>query len=369
MSGILKKIISFSLIAAMLLSFSAVAFAADTYTVSFISQGGGIARADKPFYSAGEVVTITAFAAEGFAFYGWVSSDVSIVRTSEQSATFIMPPKDVKINAVFAIKQAEVKETVSVTFNTNGGSELNTAYVESGSAVQKPATIPSKTGYVFAGWYADTTCTIPFDFSAPLYSSTIVYANWTPAPVVSTQKFSDVSKGDWFYEAVMALNEKNIVSGMSANTFAPNAPVTRAQFATILANMSGAQLSDTTTPFDDVKADAWYAKAVSWAYSNGIVNGTSASTFAPDARISRQDMAVMIKRYADKIVKTSLPEKTSPVVFADSTEIAEYAADAVSTMQIAGIINGKPGNLFAPNANALRSEACQMIYKLLDAIK
>ncbi len=369
MTGISKKLISFSLILAMLLSFSAVASAADTYTVSFVSEGGGLARTDKPFYSAGEVVTISAFAAEGFVFYGWVTSDVLINRTSEYSATFIMPAKDVKINAVFAIKQADVKETVSVTFDTNGGSELNTAYVESGTPVQEPAIIPSKTGYVFAGWYADTICTIPFDFSAPLYSSTIVYANWTPAPVVSPQKFSDVSKGDWFYQAVMALNEQNIVNGMSANSFAPNAPVTRAQFATILANMSGAQLSDTATPFADVKADAWHAKAVSWAYSNGIVTGTSETSFAPDALISRQDMAVMIKRYAEKIAKTDLPERTSASVFADSAEISGYAADAVSAMQIAGIITGKPGNIFAPKANALRSEACQMIYKFLDIIK
>ncbi len=364
-----KRLITFILAAIMLFSLCSMAGAIDVFTVRFVSEGGGFVSADKPFYPAGSEVQITAVPHDGFVFFGWVADDINIIRTSELTAAFIMPARNVTIRAVFAIKQADEKEKVSVTFNTNGGTELNTTYVDSGSPVQQPATAPTKIGYTFAGWYANSTCTIPFDFSTPLYTSTIIYANWAVAPTVTPEKFNDVSKSDWFYKPVMELYEQKIISGMTANTFAPKASITRAQFATILANMSGAQLSDTATPFNDVKAGAWYAKAVSWAYSNGIVTGLNSDTFAPEALISRQDMAVMIMRYAEKIEKVALPDIVTPVTFSDSDTISSYAKDAVSAMQRAGIINGKPGNLFAPRANALRNEACKMIYEFLNATR
>ncbi|MBQ8004010.1 MAG: S-layer homology domain-containing protein, partial [Oscillospiraceae bacterium] len=225
--------------------------------------------------------------------------------------------------------------------------------------------------YTFQGWYTDATCTLPFDFTIPLYASTFVYAKWAPVQTTPTLEngFTDVKEADWFYNCVMTLADRNIISGMGNGIFAPQKNISRAQLATILANLANANLSDTETPFADVPADAWYAKAVSWAYTNGIVNGITENTFAPDANVSRQDMAVMIMRYADNVAKVTLVESNAPSEFADDTSIATYAKEAVYKMQRAGIIGGKPGNLFDAKEYANRAEASKMIYVLLNLLE
>ena len=180
--------------------------------------------------------------------------------------------------------------------------------------------------------------------------------------------FTDVKSGDWFKESVMALASKGIISGKGENTFAPNDNITRAEFVAILARMSGQTMPEATEKFADVKADAWYAKNVAWAANAGIVSGTGADKFSPNAKISRQDMAVMIKRYAEHVGLT-LAETNAAVNFTDASSIASYATDAVTIMQKAGIINGieaKDGSFsFAPTSNATRAQAATMIYQLI----
>lgn len=344
------------------------------YDITPITDGGGYILLVKTQYSPGEKVVARAVPYDGFAFYAWSSEDIYDPNFETYKGNdmieFIMPAKDVALGAIFAIKQPEQKETVGVTFDTMGGTDFGTTYVEIGSPVQQPTNVPVKEGYTFEGWYADSTCTLPFDFSIPLYATTFVYAKWAPVvnePVVENS-FTDVKTGDWFYDCVMTLAERNIISGMGDSIFAPSNNISRAQLATILANLAKANLSDTATPFEDVSADAWYAKAVAWAYANGIVTGISETEFAPDANVSRQDMAVMIMRYVNNVAKVTLSETNAQTEFADDAKIAGYSKEAVYTMQRAGIIGGKPGNVFDPTAFATRAEASKMIYVLLELI-
>ena len=171
----------------------------------------------------------------------------------------------------------------------------------------------------------------------------------------------------WAAAYINKMAEQGIINGKTANSFAPNDAITRAEFAAILSRMSGEELPAADNTFTDVNANAWYAGNVAWAVKAGITNGMTASTFAPEAKISRQEMAVMIMRYVEHKEKT-LAENTQPVTFADNAAIASYAKDAVSAMQKAGIISGKENNMFAPAANATRAEAAKMLGMLLEQL-
>lgn len=174
---------------------------------------------------------------------------------------------------------------------------------------------------------------------------------------------SDVS--GWYSESVNFLAARDIIKGKGNGIFEPNANITRAEFVQILANMAGADLSKyTTSSFDDVKTDNWFFGAVQWAHESGIAYGFNGS-FNPDANITRQDMAVMLDQYNKKVAGYTLESINEAVKFADDSEIAEYAKEAVSTMQKAGIISGKGNNIFDPKANATRAEASSMIASLI----
>ena len=156
--------------------------------------------------------------------------------------------------------------------------------------------------------------------------------------------------------------------GYSDITFRPGIwyvmPVTRAQFVKMLARLQGADVSEyRSAGFEDVPADAWYAPYVNWAAANGIVYGISSTEFAPNADISRQDMAVMLDRYAQQsgIV---LGTDNAAVTFTDEADIAAYALPAVQALQRAGVINGMPDNSFCPRNSATREQACAMLCRL-----
>ena len=259
-----------------------------------------------------------------------------------------------------------VAKDYTVTFDSNGGSDVAKQTVTSGEKVNKPAD-PAREGYEFAGWYTDSKLTTAYDFSSKVTKSITLYAKWTekgaePEPSTS---FKDVAADAWYAEYVSYLAGKGIVNGKTADTFAPDAQITRAEFIKIIAGVAGADVSGkSSSRFSDVASDAWYAPYVAWGVENGIINGTSETTFHPNGNISRQDMATMIKRYTD-FAKFTLPTDLAAVNFTDSAQISSYAADAVKAMQQAGIINGKGGNTFAPKDNATRAEACKMLTVLM----
>ena len=156
------------------------------------------------------------------------------------------------------------------------------------------------------------------------------------------------------------------MNGRSDTIFDPDGNITRGEFAKILAYASQDDLSQYkgTSNFADSKGH-WSETNINWAYQNGIVKGQSETTFAPNAKITRQEMAVMIKRYAD-YKGIDLPKSNQAVTFVDDGKIAAWAKAEVTAMQQAGIINGRPGNLFDPEGNASRAEAAKMISVLLD---
>ena len=190
-----------------------------------------------------------------------------------------------------------------------------------------------------------------------------IYSTYTTAATGTAFPFTDVAESRWSYPYIKELYDAGVVSGTSATTFSPAANVTRAQFVTMLAGLAGADVSDCpATPFRDVPEGAWYAPYVNWALANGIVSGTSAATFSPDASITRQDMAVMLYSYTQRFQVHLQQQPVTP--FTDAGSIAAYAQVAVQTLQRAGVISGMPDGSFQPYGTATREQACTMLCML-----
>ena len=184
----------------------------------------------------------------------------------------------------------------------------------------------------------------------------------TPTPTPGTGlPFTDVPADRWSYPYIKQLYDAGVVSGTSATTFEPTANVTRAQFVTMIAGLAGADVSGYASgPFDDVQAGSWYAPYVNWAAENGVVYGVSDTAFAPDAEISRQDMAAMLYRYAGQF-GIQLGTGNPAITFTDEADIADYALPAVEALQRAGVISGMPDGSFRPRDTATREQACVML--------
>lgn len=175
--------------------------------------------------------------------------------------------------------------------------------------------------------------------------------------------FNDVNENHWAYDAVNYLYELGIVKGKTESTFAPNDNVTRAEFVAMLYRMSNAG-GDYNCSFSDVSNDSWYYDAVSWAYENGVVFGVSEDCFAPNDKITRQDMACIAERYADKF-NVELNEDTQYTAFADENAISAYAVDSVVRLCKSNILNGNDKGEFMPLANTTRAEAAVVIYNII----
>lgn len=176
--------------------------------------------------------------------------------------------------------------------------------------------------------------------------------------------FKDVPDTHWASAAIKSLAAKQVATGVSAAEFEPARKVTRAEFTALLMRALG-QSGEGGALFADVRADAWYSSYVAAAVKSGIVNGHSSTAFAPDATISREEMAVMIIRALEFKQGKLLASSTGPVLFADASSISEWAHAYVNAAVELELVEGRDHHLFAPQGQLTRAESAQVIYKLL----
>ena len=184
--------------------------------------------------------------------------------------------------------------------------------------------------------------------------------------LVATAVYNDVKNDtSWFYPGVQYCLSYGLMSGMGNGSFAPGEYTTRAQVAQILYNLHGNPEVSGGTPFTDVPEGAWYQKAVTWAHSVGIVNGVTATTFSPNANITRQDFVLMLMRYLNNVRmvdRTWKPDDLSR--FADAGSVGFWALDAMKDAVAINAISGAPvdGRLYIqPARNATRAEAAKIL--------
>jgi len=189
--------------------------------------------------------------------------------------------------------------------------------------------------------------------------------------------FSDLKASDWFLEYVMFVYSHGLMVGTSADPmmFSPNEATTRGMIVTVLYRLSvgadgnppaGRLPSPPANPFIDVPESAYYYDAVIWAAASGIVKGYGNGLYGPDDNVTREQLSVILNNYIN-FAGLTLPESRSYAAFLDDADCGNYAKEAIELLFKAGIIAGKPGNIFDPKGNATRAEVAAMLMRFLEA--
>ena len=197
--------------------------------------------------------------------------------------------------------------------------------------------------------------TYTFTMPASKVTVTAAFAEKKAEPIVPEKLFADVSAEEYYYEAVKWASENGVTGGIGENLFGAKLPCTRAQIVTFLWRAAGSPEPKGMSGFVDVSADAYYAKAVAWAVEQGIVSGTSATTFNPDAVCTRaQSVAFLYRAFGEKVNKAA--------GFSDVSADAYYA-DAVAWAVENGVASGIGGGLFAPDQDCARGQIVAFLYR------
>lgn len=253
-----------------------------------------------------------------------------------------------------------------LSFDANGGTAVTGAVKEKGSTVDLSDYTTTREGYTFAGWYADEALTVPVT-SVTLDASKTVYAKWRESiPEQPAPSFSDVGESDWFYDAVQYVYANDMMNGVSENSFAPNNTTDRAMLVTILYRLENEPAASGSS-FADVPSGQWYTDAVAWAAANGIVNGVTDTTFAPNCPITREQMAAILYRYAAwKGCDVSGQVDLSGYTDADS--VSTYAKEALAWANAEGLITGVTGTTLRPAGSAVRAQAATILMRLCENV-
>lgn len=197
--------------------------------------------------------------------------------------------------------------------------------------------------------------TYTFTMPASKVTVTAAFAEKKAEPIVPEKLFADVSAEEYYYEAVKWASENGVTGGIGENLFGAKLPCTRAQIVTFQWRAAGSPEPKGMSGFVDVSADAYYAKAVAWAVEQGIVSGTSATTFSPDAVCTRaQSVAFLYRAFGEKVNKAA--------GFSDVSADAYYA-DAVAWAVENGVVSGIGGGLFAPDQDCARGQIVAFLYR------
>ena len=259
---------------------------------------------------------------------------------SSSSTTYAVSVEDSKNGSVsVSPKRAEKGDTVTITVKPDTGYELD------------ELTVTDKNGDKIKLTEKDDN---KFTFKMP-GSKVTVETSFKLIETEPENPFTDISKNDYFYDAVLWAADKGITSGVTDTLFAPNASCTRAQMVTFLWRANGSPVVDYAMNFTDVPADAYYADAVRWAVSKGITSGTSATTFAPDMTVTRAQTVTFLYRAAGT-------PAVSGGSFAD-VDANAYYADAVAWAVAEGITSGTSATTFSPDAACTRGQIVTFLYR------
>lgn len=276
-------------------------------------------------------------------------------------------------------------KTWNITYVTDGGTigGLYPVTYTEGTVTVLPTDV-TKPGYTFLGWFTAYTGGVQIrQIGATETGDKTFYARWhktvlppppvTPGTPVTPARpaapvglpFADVSSSDWFYNDVRYVYEKGIMDGTGADRFSPNAPLTRAMIVTILYRMAGSPSVSGSSDFTDVAAGKWFAKAVAWAAANGIVNGYGSGLFGPNDPVTREQLAAILYRYAVYGGMTAVTLEENLGSFADTAQLSAYAIQAMNWAVGQGLINGSGSNL-VPKAQATRAQVAAIIHRYLE---
>lgn len=283
---------------------------------------------------------------------------------------FYMPDSDVNLYVDFT--EAVSEHIVYVDRAANGSLKADTTWAADGQIVYVTAT--PDTGYVLSSLFVKTAKgdqlkvyeakkTGTYYFYMPdQYVTVSAYF----APAASALPFNDVAYKSWYYDAVKFVYDKGIMDGVSYYKFAPDATITRGMVVTMLWRMAG-EPYEAAAGFTDVAAGRYYTTAVAWAAKNGIVEGMTATTFAPDQAITREQLASILYRYAKWLGFSGYGSDISG--YTDAGKVSSYAYDAMSWAVRSGVVTGTSARVLDPQGTASRAAAAQMFMNFYNYIK
>ena len=176
--------------------------------------------------------------------------------------------------------------------------------------------------------------------------------------------FTDVAANSWYAQAVDFVTRSRLMSGTSTGVFSPDNAMTRAMLVTVLWRAEGQPTASSAASFTDAASDSWYSSAVAWAVENGIVNGTSDTTFSPDKSVTRQEIAAILQRYA-KYKGADITQTADLSAYTDNASVASWASDAMAWAVNKGVITGATSTTLAPSANATRAQVATMLMRYM----
>ena len=357
----------------------------ETWSITYVTDGGTINGEYPTTYTKGTVTVLpTNVTKDGYTFLGWFNTAEGGDKVTQIEAT---ETGNKTFYAYWQKNETPVK-TWSITYVADGGvinGSYPTSYVE-GTVTVLPTNV-TKPGYTFLGWFTAYSGGVQVkQIEATETGEKTFYARWqknvlppppitpgTPSAPVTPAKpaapvglpFADVSGSDWFYNDVRYVYEKGIMDGTGADRFSPNAPLTRAMIVTILYRMAGSPSVSGSSDFTDVAAGKWFAKAVAWAAANGIVNGYGSGLFGPNDPVTREQLAAILYRYAVYGGMTAVTLEENLGSFADTAQLSAYAIQAMNWAVGQGLINGSGSNL-VPKAQATRAQVAAIIHRYLE---
>lgn len=311
-----------------------------------------------------------------------------IYLAGEQTATLTVLEKPKAEEPSTGRAPITASKRCTITFETNGGTKIQSLRVDKNTKLEA-LEIPEREGYTFDGWYTDKDLTAAYDFDAEITKSMTLYAKWVedeaedpgdnnednkgeaqePADDDWENPFGDVSAEDWYFDCVKYVSKNGLMNGMGDTAFAPNGKITRGMFVTVLYRAEGEPAVNRSIPFADVSAADYFANAVIWAQQNGIVNGISETSFAPDASITREQIAAILYRYAVLKGYDVTAGGMKIREFADFESISDYALTAMTWAVNTGLMNGKTETTLNPKDNATRAEVAAMLQRFIGVNK
>lgn len=191
------------------------------------------------------------------------------------------------------------------------------------------------------------------------YAVTVTLAGLTKTFPL-TGYFRDVKYNKWYFDDVYSSFDRGLMKGTAPHVFEPETSMSRAMLVTVLWRMEGSPAPSGQSPFKDVKSGRWYSDAVAWSSGKGIVRGVTETRFAPDSNITREQIAVIFKRYHD-VMHPGDASSGDLSSFGDGKTVSAFARDGVRWAVARGIIRGTDRNMLNPQGNATRAEVSAIL--------
>ena len=294
------------------------------------------------------------------------------------SASSSGPVAEISTERATTSSSSDPTYSITISETTGGTVTSNRRYAERGNTVT--LTVSPEDGYTLSSLIVTDSkgneLTLnkkgngKYAFTMPGRKVTVeaAFAKENPNTGAWENPFADVVEGAWYYDSIRYAYENGLIAGYPNGLFGINDTITRGQIATILWRMEESPVVNYAMTFEDVGAGMYYAEAIRWAASEGIVGGYTATQFGPDDAITREQLAAILWRYAQyKEYDVSVGEDTNILSYADALTVSEWAVPAMQWANGAGLIQGSDNNLM-PRGNATRAQAAAILHRFCETV-